>query len=164
MLEILQEITRLKVNFHKSQLLGIHMQGRATKRAALILGCTIDDFPISYLGLPLSRGAMHCREWQPTIDKFEAWLEKKAFILWREDNSLQVCFGQSAGVLPLYFRSPCLSGQKLQSIQSRFFWNCTVDKVKGWDDINWGSICQDRRASEPSIWPCLLSGLEVRLY
>lgn len=58
LLKLLEEVSGLKVNFHKNQLLGIHMEDHSFQREAFILGCQIGQFPIPYLGLPLIDGAI----------------------------------------------------------------------------------------------------------
>lgn len=47
MLELLEEVGGLKVNFNKSLLMGVNMEDKALKRAIFILGCQMGVFPFS---------------------------------------------------------------------------------------------------------------------
>lgn len=62
MLELLEEVSGLKVNFDKSLLMGVNIEGRALERATFILGWQIGAFPLSYFGLPLFPGDLHCSD------------------------------------------------------------------------------------------------------
>lgn len=71
LLELLWEVSGLKMNFHKSVLAGILVEDHLLGRVALILGCQVGTFPLSYLGLPLSGGPTLCRNSQCIIQKFQ---------------------------------------------------------------------------------------------
>lgn len=68
-LELLEEVTGLKVNFNKSLLVGMNLEDRPLQSAKFLLGCQIGDFPLSYFGLPLSPGALLSSEWQSIVKR-----------------------------------------------------------------------------------------------
>jgi hypothetical protein len=43
----------LKVNFHKSELVGVNVSRSWLLEAAVVLNCKISTLPITYLGLPV---------------------------------------------------------------------------------------------------------------
>ena len=49
----------------------MNIEERAVRRAAVILGCQVRAFPIRYLGLPLTVGALYCKDWARVIQKFD---------------------------------------------------------------------------------------------
>lgn len=49
----------LKVNFVKSELIGIRAEESVLCKYADILGCRVGDLPVSYLGLPLCLGSVN---------------------------------------------------------------------------------------------------------
>jgi len=46
-------MSRLKVNFHKSELVGINVPQSCLLEATNVLNCKIGSLPILYLGLPI---------------------------------------------------------------------------------------------------------------
>ncbi|PNX92269.1 cysteine-rich receptor-like protein kinase [Trifolium pratense] len=58
----------LKVNFHKSLLIGINIHQIWIEEAAKILNCKVGSFPFKYLGLPIGANPRRIATWQPVID------------------------------------------------------------------------------------------------
>ncbi|XP_050211637.1 uncharacterized protein LOC126661809 [Mercurialis annua] len=67
-------ISSLKINFHKSSLLGIHVSDSDMALAADIMGCRIESFPIKYLGLPLAMRRTPICIWDLVIQRFKSKL------------------------------------------------------------------------------------------
>lgn len=66
-----EQISGMRVNFHKSELLGLNLEEEETLRAAQIFNCPIGSFPLKYLGEPLHYYAKLTRtDLQPLVDKF----------------------------------------------------------------------------------------------
>lgn len=61
----------LKVNFSKSRVFGIGVSDSETSNWASILGCTLDFFPFTYLGVPIGTNINLTKHWKPIIDKFK---------------------------------------------------------------------------------------------
>jgi hypothetical protein len=53
-LSIFQRLSGLQVNLRKSEILVTSENGNKASALAAILGCKASNFPITYLGLPLS--------------------------------------------------------------------------------------------------------------
>ena len=65
-----QASSSLRVNLAKSSILPIgHMDN--IQLLASVLGCNIDAFPTTYLGLPLDAKFKEKAIWDPIIEKFE---------------------------------------------------------------------------------------------
>ncbi|MQL99140.1 hypothetical protein Taro_031859 [Colocasia esculenta] len=73
MLEMVQDMTRLRANYIKSQVVEINMEEAAIARAAHVFRCHIGSLPPSYLGLPLPPDGIHCRD-RPHAGMFDSWV------------------------------------------------------------------------------------------
>lgn len=119
--------------------MGINLGDRHLWRVVLILG----DFPISYLGLPLSSGSIHCRDWDNVIQRYETRLVEWNARLLSYGGRL-VLYKLVLNCLPIYYRSIFQIRRivvwKLDFIQVRFFWHDSGDQNKGWHDVAWDRI------------------------
>lgn len=124
MLELLHEIYGLKVNFSKNCIVEINVEERALRRATFLLHCQIGEFPISHLGMSLSPGALHCRDWLVVVQKFESKLAGWKARLLSDRGRMMLC-NPVLDILPIYylsiFRIPKTVAKKLESIQVIFF-------------------------------------------
>ena len=55
-LHLLAAMSGLKVNFHKSELVGVNVDMSWLLEAAAVLNCKVSTMPIIYLGLPVGAG------------------------------------------------------------------------------------------------------------
>ncbi|MCI27846.1 LINE-1 reverse transcriptase like, partial [Trifolium medium] len=58
----------LKVNFAKSRLFGVNVDGSLLIEAAKFLNCKIGDMPFIYLGLPVGANPRKEATWKPVIE------------------------------------------------------------------------------------------------
>ncbi|XP_020239906.1 uncharacterized protein LOC109818791, partial [Cajanus cajan] len=75
-LQLFELIAGLKVNFFKSQLLGVNVDQVWLQSLAQFLNCKVGSFPCSYLGLPLGANPARLTTWQPVVRKVEKKLSK----------------------------------------------------------------------------------------
>ena len=54
---LFEALSGLKVNFSKSQLVGVNVHNSWLAEAALVLNCKVGSLPFVYLGLPISGNA-----------------------------------------------------------------------------------------------------------
>ncbi|CAN1815396.1 Putative ribonuclease H protein At1g65750 [Linum perenne] len=128
-------ITGLKVNLHKSSLFAIGDVPNAVQLAALI-GCRLDSFPTTYLGLPLGARANSKDIWEPVITNLEkkvsSWNSKFLSLGGRITLTKSVLEG-----LPVYFMSllkaPVQVSCRMERILNRFLWAGRLDR----DKIHW---------------------------
>ena len=69
MLLLLEEVSRLKVNFNKSMLTGVNIRPTWLSKAALVLNCKIGTIPFMYLGLPIGGDSRKLSFWKPVVDR-----------------------------------------------------------------------------------------------
>ena len=66
--------TGLKINFHKSTVVPMHVGAETLQTCVDILGCREEQFPQSYLGLPLSHEKLRLSTFVPMISKADKYL------------------------------------------------------------------------------------------
>nr|KYP62679.1 hypothetical protein KK1_017224 [Cajanus cajan] len=75
-LQLFELVVGLKVNFFKSQLLGVNVDQVWLQSLDQFLNCKVGSFPCSYLGLPLGANLARLTTWQPVVRKVEKKLSK----------------------------------------------------------------------------------------
>lgn len=64
-------ISGLKINFDKSEMIGIRVENNFLHLLANAIGCKIGHFPSKHLGLPLCMGIPKRNLWNPVIERIE---------------------------------------------------------------------------------------------
>lgn len=67
----LEVVSFLKINFFKSELIGIKVDEYTLSSIAEILGCGVGSFPVWYLGLPLCIRRHPKNIWDPVVERME---------------------------------------------------------------------------------------------
>lgn len=129
-------ISGLKVNFHKSQLIGVNVEDEWLKRAAGFLNYKVGCVPFIYLGLPIGTNPRRLSTWNPVVEKIKERLSG-----WR---SKSLSFGGHVVLLksvltalPVYylsfFKAPASIIYKIESLFKRFL--CGGDGEKKRESI-----------------------------
>lgn len=105
-------ISGLKINFDKSEMIGIRVENNFLHLLANAIGCKIGHFPSKHLGLPLCMGIPKRNLWNPVIERIEKILVSDAWLKW---------FG----------------GLK---IQFDFLWNDSIEKWRYL--VKWEQVCK----------------------
>ena len=71
LLYLYEMMSRLKINFSKSEVILINGDEDKNLQYAEIFNCQIGSFPIKYLGVPVSPGRLHVKDWLPLVEKNE---------------------------------------------------------------------------------------------
>jgi hypothetical protein len=71
---VFEEVSGLKVNFHKSMLTGLNISDSWLSEAASVLNCKKGFIPFVYFGLPIGGDARKIIFWKPIIDRIVARL------------------------------------------------------------------------------------------
>lgn len=67
-------ISGLKINFHKSVLRGIGIDGDLAQNFASKFNYQCQKLPMKYLGMPLGANTRRRKYWQPVVDKIKSKL------------------------------------------------------------------------------------------
>ena len=68
-LSCFEQVSGMKINYTKSELIPIGMEAEEFSPFATILGCSVGSFPIKYLGIPLHHDKLRREDVQPLVDK-----------------------------------------------------------------------------------------------
>ncbi|GKV16356.1 hypothetical protein SLEP1_g27009 [Rubroshorea leprosula] len=71
-------VLRLKINYGKSQLMGVGIEDSWKRKMAYRLYCKEGEFPFKYLGIPIGGNHRKLAMWQPLVDTF-----KKKLASWK---------------------------------------------------------------------------------
>ncbi|KAL4199447.1 hypothetical protein AMTRI_Chr03g51160 [Amborella trichopoda] len=97
-LEICEVVMGIKVNLHKSSLVRIKCRGPALQSLALVLGCKVKTFLITYLGLPISDSKFPITVWDKIIESVQVKLDLWKYKYLSLGYSLTIMFSQSSCV------------------------------------------------------------------
>jgi len=114
----------LKVNFHKSELVGVNVHQSWLLEVATVLNCKVGDLPIMYLGLPLGGDPRRLNFWEPVVSQIKSRMSG-----WK---SRHISFGRRLVLLksvltslPVYalsfFKAPSGTIASIESLLVRFF-------------------------------------------
>nr|GEY01990.1 RNA-directed DNA polymerase, eukaryota [Tanacetum cinerariifolium] len=74
MLRCFYLVSGLKINVHKSNIIGVNVPNHVTDVMAMNVGCCVASFPWQYLGVPVGCNMSWCANWIPIIQKFSSKL------------------------------------------------------------------------------------------
>ncbi|XP_050238155.1 uncharacterized protein LOC126687642 [Mercurialis annua] len=134
-------VSDLKINFHKSSIMGINTGVGELATATSVVGCKTESLPIKYLGLPLVRRQLNSGFWDHVVDRF-----KSKLALWK--GSILSSAGRLILIksvlfsVPLYFMlvfsMPIGVQSKLESYMKRFLWKACGSNISDWNSLLFG--------------------------
>jgi hypothetical protein len=124
LLVLFENLSGLKVNFSKRQLVGVNVVTSWLSEAAMVLSCKVGSVPFVYLGLPIRGNARRLTFWEPLLNRINSRLSS-----W---NSKHLSFGDRLVLLksvlsslPVYtlsfFKAPTGIISSIKSILNCFF-------------------------------------------
>jgi hypothetical protein len=66
-----EQVSRLKTNFHKSELFCFGEAQEVADQYAKMFGCRIGEFPLTYLGIPIHYMKLNNVDWKRVEEHFE---------------------------------------------------------------------------------------------
>ena len=137
-------VSSLKVNFHKSCLMGINVSTEFLGMASTFLNCSVGSFSFMYLGLPMGARAKSMSTWEPMLERIKAKLNS-----W---GNKYISLGGQIVLLnsvPIFYLSflkiPVKVIKKVEAIQRKFL--CGGGRGRGRKNIcwvSWRKVCQPR--------------------
>ncbi|KAJ9548105.1 hypothetical protein OSB04_020648 [Centaurea solstitialis] len=135
----------LKVNWNKSNILGVGVDEFEVDAVANTINCNVGSLPLSYLGLPIGVKMNRFEHWSPIINKFQRRLCNWKAATLSAGGRLTLC-KSVLGSLSLYyfslFKAPAKVTNVLESTRLRFFWGMKENERKiAW--VAWKKVCAD---------------------
>ncbi len=139
--------SRLIINYGKCAVVPVNLPGPIANGLADLLGCPVAEFPVSYLGLPLSPKALRKEDYFPFIEKLDKRLAGwKGRLLSRAGRL--VLFNAVLTSIPVFFysafRLPVWVTNAIDKIRRGFFWKGHVLVNDFHCLVNWGQVCRPR--------------------
>ncbi|MCH79613.1 cysteine-rich receptor-like protein kinase, partial [Trifolium medium] len=142
-LVLFEAVSGLKVNFHKSMLVGVNIAESWLAEAASMLGCVVGKVPFVYLGLAIGGDPRRLAFWNPVLTRIKAKLSgwKSRFLSY---GGRLILLKSVLTYLPVYalsfFKAPPGIISSIEALLNNFFWGGSEDHRKvSW--IRWKNVC-----------------------
>ncbi|GJZ74529.1 RNA-directed DNA polymerase, eukaryota, reverse transcriptase zinc-binding domain protein [Tanacetum coccineum] len=157
-------ISGLKINIHKSNVLGIGVTDVEVSNMVNVIGCGAANFPLKYLGIPVGCNMSRCSNWNVIIQKFSSKLCSWKARLLSIGGRLSLIKSVPSN-LPTYYMCiyliPVSVRKKLESMRNRFFIGGDPDeKQMTW--VKWDHCLASRKKGNLGIGSIL--GLNIRVF
>jgi hypothetical protein len=147
---LFEAVSGLKVNFHKSMLVGVNITDSWLSEAVTLLNCKLGKVPFLYLGLPIGGNPRLLSFWDPVVNRIKSRLSA-----WQ---SRYLSFGgrlillkSVLTALPVYalsfFKAPSGTISSIESLLIKFFWGGGV-RIIGKSLGLIGGLCVIERSME----------------
>jgi hypothetical protein len=121
-----EQVSRMRINYQKSELIPLCLEEEETKFYADILGCVVGNFPIKYLGISLHYEKLRREDIQPLIDKIlnqiAGWRGKAPFLCCKVDFN-QSCLASIPIYLLSFFKFPKWALDLINTQMANCLWN-----------------------------------------
>ena len=143
---IFEQLSGLKINFHKSEIFCFGNAKEMQDQYAEILGYEVGSLPFKYLGIPIHHRKLLNKEWNPVENRFEKKLGCWQGKLLSYGDRL-VLINSVLTSLPMFMLSfleiPKGVLKRLDLYRSRFFWQSDQHKRK-YRLTKWNIICRPK--------------------
>lgn len=141
-LVLFEAMSGLKVNFHKSSLVGVNINDSWLSEAASVLGCKVGKIPFLYLGLSIGGDPRRLLFWEPVVDRIKSRLSgwQSRFLSF---GGRLILLKYVLTALPVYalsfFKAPTCIISSIESLFNKIFWGGGEEKRKiSW--VRWDSL------------------------
>lgn len=139
-----EALSRIKINFSKTELYPMNISEENAVELAQIFGCQVGHFPFKYLGLPLSYQKLRVRDWEFLIRKVESKLQSWKSRLLSLGGRLTL-LNSAISSVPLYslstFHVPSTILSRLNRARRKILWQCYGLNQRKYSLINWPQVC-----------------------
>jgi hypothetical protein len=156
-------VSGLKINFHKSSLIGVNVPLDFMEAACRFLNCREGSLPFNYLGLPVGANAKKVSTWEPMLEKLRkrlnAWGSKYVSL-----GGRIVLLNSVLNAIPIFFLSfmkiPVKVLHKVTRIQRELLWGGVGGGRKiCW--VKWRKICSPRTKGGLGVRDVKLANLSL---
>jgi len=142
-LVLFEAMSGLKVNYHKSSLVGVNITDSWLSEAASVLGCKIGKISFVYLGLPIGGDPRRLLFWEPVVNRIKSRLSgwHSRFLSF---GGRLVLLKVVLSALPIYalsfFKAPSGIIYSIESLLIKFCWGGSEENRKI-NLIGWNTVC-----------------------
>jgi hypothetical protein len=141
-----EQISGMRVNFHKSELIPINTDVVETQPFLDIFQCVMGKFPVKYLGIPLHHDRLRREYLQPLIEnilkRITGW-RGKLLSSAAKRILIQACLASIPIYLLSFFKFPKWALHLIDTQMANFMWNDEEGNHKI-HLANWPSICMKK--------------------
>jgi hypothetical protein len=146
-LDSFSRATGLVINFHKSTVVPMHADEELVAVVRSVLGCSVEGFPQTYLGLPLSADKLKLAAFAPLIAKVDKYLSGWRALLLSYGGRLALV-NAVLDALPTYAMGaldlPPGVLEAFDRCRRAFFW-AAADRVSGAQClVAWAQVCRSK--------------------
>lgn len=138
--------TGLRVNYSKSCMIPLNLDGDKTQSLALTFGCSVGSLPFTYLGLPLSCHKPKVIDFSPLTDRIERRLVATSAFLSYGDRLTLVNSVLSA--MPTYYmcslQLPVAVIENIDRARRHFLWRGKDLNSNKKSLVAWGKVCRPK--------------------
>jgi hypothetical protein len=146
-------LSRLKINYHKSEAITFGLGEENSRRVANMLNYLLGDLPMKYLGIPLSDSNLGMGAFVGVVEKVA-----KRIPPWKGKNSSsggrlvlsKSCLASLTIYTMDFYLLPKATHKKMDTIRSRFFWRGVGDDFK-YHMVKWYVICRPKQFGDLGI-------------
>jgi hypothetical protein len=142
------EATGLTINFHKSTLVPMHVSDGNITLIRSLLGCRVEGFPQSYLGLPLSSDKLKMAQFSPLIAKVDKYLSGWSDVLLSTGGRV-VLLNAVLDALPTFamgaLELPPALLKAVEGLRRAFLWDIKDRRASGARClVAWDAVCRPK--------------------
>jgi hypothetical protein len=149
-----EEMSRLKINYHKSEVYTIGNGEVETELIANAFNCKVGKFPMKYLGLPISYKRLSKEELSNSTRKVEKRIET-----WKCNQlsygGRSILINTSLSSIPMYTMGFYWlhegTQKRLDSARGRFFWEGVGNKKK-YHMVKWEALATPKDFGGLGLW------------
>jgi hypothetical protein len=148
LLDQFAEATGLAINFHKSTLVPMHTEPEEVALIQTALGCRVEGFPQTYLGLPLSAMKLRLQDFAPLIARIDRYLSGWCAILLTYGGRI-VLLNAVLDALPIFAMGaldlPPALLRIIEGLRRSFLWS-NADRTSGAKClVAWKDVCRPKQ-------------------
>jgi hypothetical protein len=139
--------TGLVINFDKSTMVAMHVEPELVAEMQAALGCRVEGFPQTYLGLPLTCDRLKLTHFAPLIDKIDRYLSGWRSLLLSPGGRI-VLLNAVLDALPAYamgaIELPPPLVQATDALRRAFLWNFEGRASGAKCLVAWAKVCRPK--------------------
>jgi hypothetical protein len=146
MLLCFENMSGLKINFDKSEVLVMGITAPEQRRIASMLNYKLGQFPMKYVGLPVSDKEMRVSDWdflpQKVGHRVDPWQGQLLASTGRLELTNSCMSSLPMFAMGIYLLHAAMH-KAMDSCRARFFWEGTGDRRK-YHMVDWQTVCKPK--------------------